>query len=459
MNPISKLLKYQSRVNENKMEEETATFRAFDEIDRPSPDLVKDCVHCGFCLSACPTYLETGNELDSPRGRIYLMKSALEGKIPMGGSLVKHLDMCLGCIACEPACPSGVQYSRLIESARSQIERRYERPFSDKLHRSLIFSIFPYSRRLRLLLPLLYFYQASGLKHLIRKSGIVRRLSKTLSKMDDMLPTIKSRALFPSMPNVVHAKGKKRHRVALLTGCVQSVLFPETNDATVRVLSENGCEVIVSRNQGCCGALSLHSGRLSEARDFARANINIFERSDCDAIIVNSAGCGSAMKEYRQLLIEDESYAERAERISNKTKDIMEFLDEIGLRGELREVKCRVTYQDACHIAQAQRIKSQPRNIIKKIPGVEFVELPESELCCGSAGIYNMVEPEMSGRLLDRKIRNLRETEADLLVAGNPGCLLQIQMGIKQNGLKIKTAHPIELLDWAYSGIPPGSDS
>jgi glycolate oxidase iron-sulfur subunit len=452
MNPILNLLNYQSRVNENDMEQETAKFRAFDEIDRPSPDLVQDCVHCGFCLSACPTYLETGNELDSPRGRIYLMKSALEGKIPMGGSLVKHLDMCLGCIACEPACPSGVRYSRLIESARSQIERRYERPFSDKLHRLLIFSIFPYSRRLRALLPLLYLYQASGFKHLIQKSGIAQRLSKTLTKMDDMLPAIKFSTLFSSMPNLIPAKGKKRYRVALLTGCVQSALFPDTNKATLRVLSENGCEVVVPRNQGCCGALSLHSGRLSEARDFARTNIDIFERSDYDAIIVNSAGCGSAMKEYRELLREDEAYAERAERISDKAKDIMEFLDQIGLQGKLKEVRCRVTYQDACHIAQAQRIKTQPRNVVKKIPGVEFIELPESELCCGSAGIYNMVETEMSGRLLDRKIRNLRETNANLLVVGNPGCLLQIQMGIKQNGLNIKTAHPIELLDWAYRG-------
>ena len=455
MNPILNLLNYQSKVNEIEMDHETAKFPAFDEIDRPSPDLVQDCVHCGFCLSACPTYLETGNELDSPRGRIYLMKSAIEGKIPMGGSLVKHLDMCLGCIACEPACPSGVQYSRLIESARSQIERRYERPFSDKLHRFLIFSIFPYSGRLRSLLPLLYLYQASGFKSLIHKSGIAQRLSKTLTKMDDMLPAIKFSTLFPSMPNLMPSKGKKRYRVALLTGCVQSVLFSHTNEATVRVLSENGCEVVAPRNQGCCGALSLHAGRLSEARDFARANIDIFERYDHDAIIVNSAGCGSAIKEYRELLKEDESYAERAERISDKTKDIMEFLDEIGLQGELKEIKCRVTYQDACHIAQAQRIKTQPRNVIKKIPGVEFIELPESELCCGSAGIYNMVEPEMSGRLLDRKIRNIKETKADLLVVGNPGCLLQIQMGLKQNGLNIKTAHPIELLDWAYGGYHP----
>lgn len=435
------------------MEEDNTRFQAFDEIDGPSPDLVRDCVHCGFCLSACPTYLETGNELDSPRGRIYLMKSALDGKIPMGGSLVKHLDMCLGCIACEPACPSGVQYSRLIESARAQIERRYQRPFPEKLERSLIFSLFPYPNRLRLLLPLLYLYQASGLRYLIQKLGMIRKFSKALSRMDDMLPDIESSTLFPSIPDRVPAKGKKRHRVVLLSGCVQSVLFPHTNEATVRVLSENGCDVLIPRNQGCCGALSLHSGRLSEARQFARAVIDIFERSDHDAIIVNSAGCGSAMKEYRELLREDKSYKERAERISDKTKDIMEFLDEIGLQGELKEVKCRVTYQDACHIAQAQRIRTQPRNVIRKIPGVEFVELPESELCCGSAGIYNMVQPEMSGSLLDRKIRNLKETNADLLIVGNPGCLLQIQMGIKQNGLSIKTAHPIELLDWAYSGF------
>ena len=270
--------------------------------------------------------------------------------------------------------------------------------------------------------------------------------------MEEMLPNIKLSSFFSSLPDVAPAKGKRRYRVALLTGCVQSVLFPEINSATVRVLSQNGCEVIIPKNQGCCGALSLHSGRLSEARDFARSNIDVFEKYDVDAVIVNSAGCGSTMKEYGELLNNNPSYDERAEKVTKKTKDVMEFLADIGLQGELKELKLRVTYQDACHIAHAQRIKEHPRKIIKHIPGIEFVELPESDLCCGSAGIYNLIEPDMAEKLLERKISKLKETGAQVLVAGNPGCLLQIGMGIKRHGLNIKTAHPVELLDWAYKG-------
>jgi len=434
------------------MEETSEIYQAFDEIDQPSIDIIHDCVHCGFCLSSCPTYLETGNELDSPRGRIYLMKSALEGRIPLGESLVKHLDLCLGCLACEPACPSGVRYGRLIESGRSQIERRYDRPFSEKFYRSLLFSIFPYPKRLKFLLPFLLLYQATGINRLIRSSRILQSLSKKLIHMEEMLPNIKLSSFFSSLPDVAPAKGKRRYRVALLTGCVQSVLFPEINSATVRVLSQNGCEVIIPKNQGCCGALSLHSGRLSEARDFARSNIDVFEKYDVDAVIVNSAGCGSTMKEYGELLNNNPSYDERAEKVTKKTKDVMEFLADIGLQGELKELKLRVTYQDACHIAHAQRIKEHPRKIIKHIPGIEFVELPESDLCCGSAGIYNLIEPDMAEKLLERKISKLKETGVQVLVAGNPGCLLQIGKGIKRHGLNIKTAHPIELLDWAYKG-------
>jgi glycolate oxidase iron-sulfur subunit len=431
------------------MENKSVKFQAFDDIDKPSLDLIKECVHCGFCLSACPTYLQTGNELDSPRGRIYLMKSAVEGKIPMGDGLVKHLDLCLGCLACEPACPSGVRYGSLIEAARSQIERRYERPFSEKLYRSLLFSIFPHPKRLKLLLPFLFVYQATGIRRLLSYLGV---LPSRLAHAEGMLPDIGFSSLFSSLPHITQAEGKRRFRVAMLTGCVQSILFPQTNEATVRVLAENGCEVVIPRNQGCCGALSIHSGRLSEGRDFARANIDVFTKYDVDAVIVNSAGCGSSMKEYGELLKNDPSYAELGEKLSTKTKDIMEFLADVGLRGDLKKLKCRVTYQDACHIAHGQRIKVHPRKVIKQIPGIEFVELPESDLCCGSAGIYNMIQPEMSEGLLERKIANLKETGVDYLVAGNPGCLLQIQKGIKQSGLNIKTAHPIELLDWAYRG-------
>ena len=427
-------------------------FRAFDETDKPSREIIEDCVHCGFCLSACPTYLETGNELDSPRGRIYLMKSASEGKIPLHGSLVKHLDMCLGCLACEPACPSGVRYGSLIEAARSQIERRYERPFFERLHRSLIFSTFPYPERLRLMLPFLYLYQRLGIRSLMGRLGVTARLPGKLAQMEEMLPEVNSPAARSSLPRVIHARGKRRHRVALLAGCVQSVFFAKTNEATVNVLTENGCEVIVPQNQGCCGALSVHSGRLSEGREFAKRLIREFEGLEVDSIIVNSAGCGSTMKEYGEILKDDAEFAERAQEISGRTRDIMEFLAEIGLTGELKELKLKVTYQDACHLGHAQRIKDQPREVLRQIPGLELIELSESELCCGSAGIYNLVEPEMSRRLLDRKTGHLKNTDADILVAGNPGCLLQIQKGIKQHGLHIRTAHPVELLDWSYKG-------
>jgi len=427
-------------------------YHAFDEQDKPSPDLIRDCVHCGFCLSACPTYLETGNELDSPRGRIYLMNSAVNNEIPIEGSLVKHLDMCLGCLACEPACPSGVQYGSLIEAGRSQIERRYERSTFDKYYRSLIFSLFPYPNRMKLMLPLFYIYQKLGLRTLIQSTGIINRVSQKLGNMEAMLPNVKS-PVFPSeIPEIVHAKGKKRYRVALLSGCVQSVFFSKTNDATVRVLRENGCEIVVPQNQSCCGALSVHSGRLSEGREFAKQTIQTFEGLDIDAFIINSAGCGSTIKDYAEILKDDPEFSARAKALSKKTKDIMEFLSEIGIEGDLKELNVKVTYQDACHIGHAQRIKEQPREVLNQIPGLELVEMPEADLCCGSAGIYNLVQPEMSQNLLERKMRNVKRNKVDYLVAGNPGCLLQIQKGIKQEGLSIKTAHPVELLDWSYRG-------
>ncbi len=431
---------------------ESAAYRAFDNIDRPSPGLIDDCVHCGFCLASCPTYLETGSELDSPRGRIYLMKTAGEGRIPLEGSLVMHLDKCLGCLACMPACPSGVQYGSLIEAGRSQIERRYERPLFQRLFRSLIFSLFPYPQRLKLMTPFFYIYERLGIRRVVESSGILRAVSDNLAQMGEMLPRVNSLLPPGPLPEVVPAKGKKRFRVALLTGCVQSVFFNRTNEATVRVLAENGCEVIIPEGQGCCGALSVHSGRLSEGRDFAKGLIRKFEGLEVDALIINSAGCGSTIKEYGHILKDDPEYAERAEAISAKARDVMEFLAEAGLTGELKDLNIRVTYQDACHLGHAQRIKDQPRSIIRQIPGLEFTELTESDVCCGSAGIYNLVQPEMSRKLLARKTSHVEETKADYLVAGNPGCLLQIEKGIRQKGLEMKTAHPIELLDWSYKG-------
>jgi len=426
--------------------------RAFDNQDRPSAEIIRDCVHCGFCLTACPTYLETGNELDSPRGRIYLMKSALEGELPMGGALVDHLDSCLGCLACEPACPSGVRYGALIEASRSQIERRFDRGAGDKLYRSIIFSMFPYPGRLRMLLPFLYLYQKLGVRGLLRSTGLLGKISRKMELMEEMLPEVESPTTPSALPPVLAAKGKKRFRVAMLTGCVQSVFLSNTNAATARVLAENGCEVVVPRNQGCCGALSVHSGRLSEGRDFARTTVKTFLDLDVDAVIVNSAGCGSTMKEYGDKLKDDPAFSAHARELANKTKDVMEFLSDIGLKGDLHELKLKVTYQDACHLGHAQRIKTHPRGVIETIPGLEFTEMPESDVCCGSAGIYNLVQPEMSQNLLERKINNLKTGEVDYLLAGNPGCLLQIQKGINKHGLGIKTAHPVELLDWSYRG-------
>lgn len=427
-------------------------FNAFDDQDRPSEELIRDCVHCGFCLSACPTYLQTGNELDSPRGRIYLMKSALGGEIPIEGSLVTHLDRCLGCLACEPACPSGVQYGSLIEASRSQIDKRYDRGTAEKLHRSAIFSLFPHPGRLKLMLPFLYLYQKLGISSFIRSTGALGKVSPKLEQMEAMLPPVDSPTVAKALPSVIPAKGKRRYRVAMLTGCVQSIFFSGVNEATARVLSENGCEVVVPSPQGCCGALSVHSGRLSEGRDFARDTIKTFENLDVDALIINSAGCGSTVKDYGQILEEDGAFSGRAEALSIVTKDVTEFLSEIGLTGDLKELNLRVTYQDACHLGHAQRVKQPPREVMSQIPGLELIEMPESDVCCGSAGIYNLVQPEMSQGLLERKTENLSTVNVDYITAGNPGCLLQIKKGIDKRGLNIKTAHPIELLDWSYKG-------
>lgn len=363
---------------------------------------------------------------------------------------MEHLDKCLGCLACEPACPSGVRYGALIEAGRSQIERRYDRGAGERLYRSMIFSMFPYPGRLRLMLPFFYLYQKLGIRSLLRSTGL---LSGKLGRMEEMLPDVKSPTVPGALPAVLAPKGKKRFRVAMLTGCVQSVFFTGTNEATARVLAENGCEVVIPGSQGCCGALSVHSGRLDEGRNFARTTIKTFEDLQVDAIIVNSAGCGSTMKEYGDILKDDPSFSARAQALGEKTKDVMEFLSDIGLNtDDLRELKLNVTYQDACHLGHAQRVKAQPREVIQSIPGLEFTEMPESDVCCGSAGIYNLVQPEMSQDLLERKINNLKTRNVDYLVAGNPGCLLQIQKGINKHGLGIKTAHPVELLDWSYRG-------
>ncbi len=423
---------------------------AFDDTDRPSGKIIQDCVHCGFCLSSCPTYLETGNELDSPRGRIHLIKAAAEGRIPMGTSLVKHLDLCLGCLACETACPSGVKYGSLIEMSRGQIERRFKRGLGEKILRAFIFRIFPYPRRLRLLLPFVYLVKVLGLKKIF-PPALLNRLSPSASSMFHMLPEVIS-AFGETLSAFYPALGERKKKVALLSGCVQGVFFPEINRATVEVLCATGCEVFIPRNQGCCGALSVHSGRLEEGRMFARRLVDLFTVLEVDAVVVNSAGCGSTMKEYVEILRGDPVYSEAAAQLSAKTVDVMEFLSDTGIGVPLHPLDIRVTYQDACHIVHGQGIRSAPRELLRSVPGLKFTEMLQSDHCCGSAGIYNIVQPEMSAKLLSRKIREVEKADADYLAVGNPGCMIQIRKGLLNSDSKTKIVHPVEILNWSLKG-------
>lgn len=362
----------------------------------------------------------------------------------MGNSLASHLDLCLGCLACETACPSGVKYRDLIETSRSQIERRYKRSFFDRLFKSGLFRIFPYPGRLKLLLPFFYLFSLFNIKR-FAGYGFVSKINPKIAALVSVLPDVNSPFL-KKYPGKVLSKKKRKYRVAMLTGCVQSVFFSSTNQATIEVLSAAGCEVIIPPDQGCCGALSIHSGRLEEGRKFARKLIDVLAKLEFDALIVNSAGCGSSIKEYCEILKDDPLYKDKAAGISLKTKDIMEFLEETGIDADLNPLNITVTYQDACHIVHGQGIKDQPREILKKIPGLELREMKNSDQCCGSAGIYNIVQPSMSDRVLSDKLDNIEKADPDYVLAGNPGCLLQINKGLVSRGKNIKTAHPVEII-------------
>lgn len=424
-----------------------ARLAAFDSHNPPSPELIDDCVHCGFCLPSCPTYMLWGEEMDSPRGRIHLMKLGNEGRTEMTDTFVRHFDRCLGCMACVTACPSGVQYNKLVEATRQQIERRHTRSIPDRLFRDFIFALFPYRRRLRSLAPLLLLYRKSGLQRAVTRTGLLRRLPARLANLHDMMPDMSMRKLRTRTPAFTPAMGPVRARVGLLTGCVQSVFFPQVNAASARVLSAEGCEVYAPETQGCCGALALHTGREEEAKRFARALIDTFERHDLDYVAVNAAGCGSSMKEYGYLLRDDPEYAERAARFSSRVRDITELLVELGPVAPRRPLRATIAYHDACHLAHAQGIRSQPRLLLEGIPGVVLVPIKEGDVCCGSAGIYNLVEPEPAARLGERKVKNILDTGAALVATANPGCTLQIQSSGRRLGRKIRVLHPVEILD------------
>jgi glycolate oxidase iron-sulfur subunit len=422
----------------------------YDSQHPPSLDLIDRCVHCGFCLPTCPTYLLWNEEMDSPRGRIYLMKMGAEnGVARMDEQFVGHFDKCLGCMACVTACPSGVQYGKLIESTRAQIERNYRRPFLDRLFRNLIFSVFPYPKRLRWLMLPLWVYQRSGLRWLIHKSGILRLLPSRLRAMESLLPEIQLGALFSTTPPHMMPRGKVRSRVGVLLGCVQRVLFSNANAATIRVLVASGCEVIVPPEQGCCGALMAHAGREAEAMDAARRMIEVFEHAGVDTIAVNSGGCGSTMKEYAHLLRDDPEFASRAQVFAAKCRDISELIAELGIDGPIHPVHMKIAYQDSCHLQHAQGIRTQPRQLLSAIPELKVLELPESAICCGSAGVFNLLEPETAQQLADRKAQHVINSGAQALVSANPGCLLHIASGLKRAGHPLPVFHVIEVVDAA----------
>jgi glycolate oxidase iron-sulfur subunit len=417
---------------------------AFDAHHPPSREIIDQCVHCGFCLPVCPTYVLWNEEMDSPRGRIYLMKLAADGKSDMNPQWVSHFDSCLGCMACMTACPSGVDYGKLIEATRSQIERNHHRSIAEKLYRRFIFSTFTRPDRLRMLrLPLLA-YQKSGAQAVLRRTGILNLLPKKVRSMEALMPQLGASEFIPS---VTPAQGSQRRRVGLLLGCVQREFFPQVNAATVRVLAAEGCEVVAPQDQPCCGALLVHAGEEASAIVLARKTIDAFESANVDTIITNAAGCGSNVKEYGHLLRDDPQYAAPAKAFSSKCKDVTEFLAGLKPRAQRNPLKLRVAYHDACHLQHAQGIRLQPRSLLASIPGIELVEIPESAVCCGSAGIYNLVQPDAADALGDRKAQLVAPLNVDVIATGNPGCLLQLQSALARSGRKIPVVHTIQLLD------------
>ena len=422
----------------------------FSGPDAPEESDLYKCVHCGFCLQACPTYLETGLETESPRGRIALMKAVNEERIGMTDSVIRHWDLCIQCRACEVACPSGVPYGSLIEATMAQVERRRKPGALARFAENVSLNhVLPHQGRLKLLMSAAKAYQRSGAQSLVRKSGVLRRLAPSLADMEASMPRVSS-TYFSAKGQTVEAEGEARARAAILSGCVMPLVNGPEMDAVVRVLARNGCEVVAPERQVCCGAIHSHVGYLDAARKMARRNIDVFSEVGVDAVVVASAGCGSRMKEYAHLLRDDPQYSEKARRFSDMVKDIHEFLVDLPFVPPRAALDCRVTYQDSCHLANAQRITSAPRRILDSIPGIEFVELPNAGRCCGAGGTYTITEREFSLRVLNSKMDDFETTGADVLTTANPGCLMQLQYGIAERGLSAQVKYVTDLLDEAY---------
>ncbi|QDU49918.1 Lactate utilization protein A [Gimesia panareensis] len=420
-----------------------------------------DCIHCGLCTASCPTYLETGNENDSPRGRIYLMRAVVDQRVELSESVRGHLDLCLDCRSCESACPSGVQYGRLIEPFRVDMQHQDAKQGrgaqNDWFHRWILYRLFPYPRRIRLSLLPARVMQFLKLDKLINALGIPHLLPQKLKRMNDLLPRLKP--VEPDLPEVLPAQGTQRARVALFTGCVSEAMYSHVNRATARVLQANGCEVIVPPSQVCCGAIHYHSGSDAEALKFALQNLAAFDHADLDAIIVNVAGCGAMLKDYGHIAEEIEGttpeQTERLKQFAGKFKDVSEFLFELGPIAPEGEIPLRATYHDACHLVHAQKVQNQPRKLLELIPGLTLVPLEESTICCGAAGSYNLTQPEMADQLGKRKLKNILDTGADVVISGNVGCTLQIDSQLRQAKKPLRVAHPMELLDLSYRKQKP----
>jgi glycolate oxidase iron-sulfur subunit len=450
---------------------------AFQEPDAPPAALIDTCVHCGFCLPTCPTYVLWGEEMDSPRGRVYLMKAGVEGRVEMTQSFVQHFDRCLGCVACVTACPSGVEYGPLIEKTRAQIERRYDRSLPDRLFRSALMALVPYPGRMRIaMLPLALIgpvVRAIGRALMapahtesgpvsdvsqmdarkLQPSGETTLLQRVAAALA-LSPPMSLSSLFRRIPELTAPVGQQRMTVAMLTGCVQRLSFSDVNQATVNVLAAEGCRVSAPAAQGCCGALPLHAGHIDHARRLAKHNIEVLDAAGVDRIVVNAAGCGSAMKEYKDLLAADPAWAARARAFSAKVRDVSELLTELGEpRAPRQPIRARVVYHDACHLAHGQGVRAQPRALLQAIPGVELLTPAESEICCGSAGIYNLVQPEPAAQLGARKARNIAALDPDMIATANPGCTLQISAAARVMGYKWPVFHPIQLVDASIRGV------
>lgn len=425
---------------------------AFDTHRAPELSVMDKCVHCGFCLPACPTYTLWGDEMDSPRGRIWMMRKALTGEAKLDKTFQTHMDNCLGCMACMTACPSGVEYNKLIEDTRGQVERHTRRPLWERLFRKLLFATFPHPMRLKLLGVPMALYQRYA-QAWVRRSGLLKLLPARLRSMETLLPPVPLNP-FHSLPAKISPATNTRGRVGMLTGCVQDAYFAHVNAATARVLAAEGFEVVIPPGQGCCGALMVHSGLDKEAATYAKNMIATFERERVDTIVINSAGCGSTMKEYGHLLRDDPAWARRAAAFSARCKDISEVLAEHAPQAPRTPIHLRVAYHDACHLRHAQGVYQQPRTLLAQIPGLTVAELAEANLCCGSAGVYNLLHPETAEELGDRKVQHILDAKVEALISANPGCLLQIMSSLRRSGqAELPTFHMVELLDASIRGL------